>query len=119
MKEYVSMHLLHLMLTFPPQNDVMVHGPLYVQVRTTTHPMCNLSGRNRTVACVVCIVQCISGFTCHLEVDKLKWRSYLFSRLTWGFLAKKSSQYRLKIKAMFVLTRTETNSTNYTLPYAV
>ncbi len=27
MKAYVSMHYLHLMLTFPHQNDVMVNGP--------------------------------------------------------------------------------------------
>ncbi len=28
MKAYVSMYFLHLMLTFPPQNDVMVNDPL-------------------------------------------------------------------------------------------
>ncbi len=28
MKAYVSMYFLHLMLTFPPQNDVLVNGPL-------------------------------------------------------------------------------------------
>ncbi len=28
MKAYVSMYFLHLMLTFPPQTDVMVNGPL-------------------------------------------------------------------------------------------
>ncbi len=29
MKAYISMYFLHLMLTFLPQNDVMVNGPLH------------------------------------------------------------------------------------------
>ncbi len=32
MKAYVSMYFLHLMLTFFPQNDVMVSGPLVIDL---------------------------------------------------------------------------------------
>ncbi len=53
MKAYVSMYFLHLMLTFFPQNDVMVNGPLLSAYNTQSTTNINVSENgHKTVKCL-------------------------------------------------------------------